>query len=82
MAIVIVLLFLAGVIGCFCVPTLPNGHPRRQFDVYSMMVALKADGLNVEGDSGSNWKKGMELRDVEREFGSKAVIYPVQPRTT
>jgi hypothetical protein len=77
MAIVIVLLFLAGVIGCFCIPRLPNGFPRRRFDVYSWMMAIEGDKMKVEVDGSSKeWDPRMKVEDVERVFGSMRVALP------
>ena len=48
MAVAIGTLFLAGVIGCFCIPALPNGIPQRRFDLYSWVTAIEGDGLRME----------------------------------
>jgi hypothetical protein len=78
MAIAIVLLFLAGVIGSFCIPRLPNGFPRRRFDVFSWMMAIEGDKMTVESDGSSKkWDARMDVEEVEKEFGSMRVAHPV-----
>lgn len=78
MAIAIVILFLAGLVGCFCVPSLPDGRPMRRFDAYSWMVALKGDGLDV--NSGL-WRSGMTINEAEHQFGNEEVnFHDVGPR--
>ena len=48
MAVAIGTLFLAGVIGCVCIPALPDGYPQRRFDLYSWVAAMEGDGLRME----------------------------------
>ena len=94
MAIAIAALFLAGVIGCICVPALPNELPPRRFDLYSWVTAMKGDGLTMErgeprddaesrlnleqGDDTAVWRSGMPMESVEKEFRSLRIRYPAQ----
>ena len=80
MLFAILLLFLTGVIGCLCVPALPKGFPKRRFDMYSWLMAVKGDGLMLEDpmqpgdDLNKEWKPGMTLEEAEKIYGKKVVV--------
>ena len=80
MLFAILLLFLTGIIGCLCVPALPKGFPKRRFDMYSWLMAVKGDGLMLEDpmqpgdDLNKEWKPGMTLEEAEKIYGKKPVV--------
>lgn len=77
-------IYLAGVIGCFCIPRLPFGHPQRGFDLFSWMIAFKGERLDVDQGADENlenqrpvWRADMNVDEVEKKFGPKKVNYTV-----
>ena len=71
MAIAIGTLFLAGVIGCCCIPALPNGLPQRGFDLYSWVTAMEGDVLRMEkGDKGND---NTDLTVPSRQSGEEGL---------
>jgi hypothetical protein len=74
-----------GILGCTCVPAIPDGFPERKFDVYSWIASTKGDGLIVEDGSAEDgigtrrkeieWRSRMNLEEIKREFGEKQVRY-------
>jgi hypothetical protein len=83
MAILLGILTLMGILGCLCVPTLPDGFPERSFNVYSWIAAAKGDRLIVEDDSVGDgrstrtkevdWRPRMDVAEIERKFGPKQI---------
>jgi hypothetical protein len=79
------ILILMGILGCSCVPAIPDGFPERKFDVYSWIASAKGDGLVVEDDSAEDgrgaqckeaeWRSRMDMEEIKREFGEKQVRF-------
>ena len=82
MALTIAALFIAGVIGCFCIPVLPNGLPQRRFDLYSWVTAIEGDGLRME--KGDKDDEGADPTAPLRQSGEegKVVWRPGMPIET
>ena len=76
-------LFVLGITAGLCVPTLPQGKPRRGVDLISWIAALEGDGLQIEKDGEDigkvNWElqRGEEVEEVEKDYGNGKVRYPI-----
>ena len=74
-------LYVAGMIGCLCIPRLPYGRPQRGFDLFSWLAAVRGDSFDVDRstsaveDQGPLWRAGMTVKEVEDEFGPMKVNY-------
>jgi hypothetical protein len=83
MIVAIVALLVLGLVAGLCVPTLPQGKPRRGVDLISWIAALEGDGLQIEkngkGAGKGKWEleRGEEVEDVDRGYGDGKVRYPL-----
>jgi hypothetical protein len=74
-------LLVLGLIAGLCVPTLPQGKPRRGVDLISWIAALEGDGLQIENEGAGKgrWEleRGEEVEEVDKGYGDGKVRYPV-----
>jgi hypothetical protein len=77
MTIVIVVPFLAGLFGTFCVPKLPDKHNRRRLDLISFLIEVKGGHLSLKGGEQEVQPNmaNMELKEAKDSFGKDKVVH-------
>jgi hypothetical protein len=74
--IVLAFILLLGIMAAIFTPTLPQGVPRRGFDVYSWIALLFGDGL-IQDVQDLKFERDMDLRELKRQTKNWKVKYMI-----